>query len=151
MKRVGSIRKNEIQSSRNIGESDHPIDQPFAPSIQYDHGRFSILEAPIASSARHITYPISPSAGRIQDKNTILDTDSDEKERGYSIYTAIAHCNWKKRELHIFDCPGYPDFIGAPFLDEHGLFQAPFDMDFTYLYITLHISGNDFSGDECRI
>jgi elongation factor G len=50
--------------------------------------------------------------GRIQDKNTILDTDSDERERGYSIYTAIAHCNWKKRELHIFDCPGYPDFVG---------------------------------------
>lgn len=50
--------------------------------------------------------------GSVNAKNTVLDTDEDEKEKGYSIQTAIAHLEWNKKRFHIFDCPGYPDFIG---------------------------------------
>ena len=52
-------------------------------------------------------------AGRTDDKASLFDFEDDEKERGNSIETALAFCDWKGAQLNLIDAPGYPDFVGA--------------------------------------
>ena len=51
--------------------------------------------------------------GSVDDKSSILDCDDEEKERGHSIDSGIAHINRNGKEINIIDTPGYPDFCGA--------------------------------------
>ena len=41
----------------------------------------------------------------------IMDYAQDEKERGYSIDSSIAHFSWKDKEINIIDVPGYQEFF----------------------------------------
>ena len=50
--------------------------------------------------------------GSVKEKTTVLDYDSDEKERGHSVDVASARCEWKGKQINLIDTPGYPDFVG---------------------------------------
>ena len=49
--------------------------------------------------------------GRVEDGNTAMDFDDDEKKRGMSIYTSLAPCEWKDYKINTLDVPGFLDFI----------------------------------------
>ena len=51
--------------------------------------------------------------GAVDERNTISDYASDEKERKISIDASVLHCDWKGKRINIIDAPGYPDFTGA--------------------------------------
>lgn len=50
--------------------------------------------------------------GDVAEGTTVMDFDPEEKARKTSVETAVAHLNWKGRELNIVDAPGYGDFAG---------------------------------------
>jgi len=50
--------------------------------------------------------------GKVADKNTVSDSTDDEHERGHSIEIGVLHCDWKGKDFHLLDAPGYPDFQG---------------------------------------
>jgi len=54
--------------------------------------------------------------GTIEDKSTVCDFDDEEKQRGHSIHSALAHAEYKGKLINIIDTPGYPDFVGAALL-----------------------------------
>ncbi|RKY05589.1 MAG: elongation factor G, partial [Planctomycetota bacterium] len=54
--------------------------------------------------------------GAIEDKSTVCDYDDEEKQRGHSIHSALAHANYGGKLINIIDTPGYPDFVGAALL-----------------------------------
>ncbi len=49
--------------------------------------------------------------GRVEDGNTAMDFDEDEKKRGMSIYTSLAPIEWKEHKINVLDVPGFLDFI----------------------------------------
>lgn len=49
--------------------------------------------------------------GRIEDKNTVMDFEEEEKERGGSISTGIGYVEWQKNKINILDTPGDANFI----------------------------------------
>jgi elongation factor G len=51
--------------------------------------------------------------GSVDEKSSILDCDEEERQRGHSIDSALAHINYKGKEINLIDTPGYPDFLGA--------------------------------------
>jgi elongation factor G len=53
-----------------------------------------------------------PRLGRIEDKNTTMDYDSEETARGISIHSGVAHCEHAGNKVNIIDTPGYEDFVG---------------------------------------
>ena len=50
--------------------------------------------------------------GRIEDKNTVSDFDSEEQKRGISISTSLSTVPYKDKTLYILDTPGFADFVG---------------------------------------
>ena len=50
--------------------------------------------------------------GRIEDKNTVSDFDSEEQKRGISISTSLSTIPYKNKTLYILDTPGFADFVG---------------------------------------
>ena len=54
--------------------------------------------------------------GTIEDKSTVCDYDDEEKQRGHSIHSALAHADYGGKLINIIDTPGYPDFVGAALL-----------------------------------
>ncbi|MCD6394804.1 MAG: GTP-binding protein, partial [Planctomycetes bacterium] len=54
--------------------------------------------------------------GAVEDKTTVCDFDDEEKQRGHSIHSALAHANYGGKLINIIDTPGYPDFVGAALL-----------------------------------
>jgi len=54
--------------------------------------------------------------GTVEDKTTVCDYDDEEKQRGHSIHSALAHANYGGKLINIIDTPGYPDFVGAALL-----------------------------------
>ena len=51
-------------------------------------------------------------AGSVGDGNTVCDFEPEEKEKGHSLRSAMVHFDHKGRTYHLFDAPGYPDFVG---------------------------------------
>ena len=51
-------------------------------------------------------------AGRVDHRDTFLDTDVQERERGITIYTKNAMLSWKDCALTVIDTPGHTDFAG---------------------------------------
>ena len=49
--------------------------------------------------------------GQVDDGNTVTDYDEDEIERGITINTAQACCEWKDTKINLLDTPGYHAFI----------------------------------------
>jgi len=50
--------------------------------------------------------------GSVDDGNSILDFDAEEKDRQVSINAAIAPISWRDHDINIIDTPGYFDFVG---------------------------------------
>lgn len=50
--------------------------------------------------------------GDINQGNTTMDYEDEEKRRLMSTNLAVAHFQWKKATCHMVDVPGYMDFIG---------------------------------------
>ncbi len=50
--------------------------------------------------------------GRVDDRNSILDFEAEERERQVSISTALAPFEWKESKVNVLDTPGYFDFVG---------------------------------------
>ena len=69
-------------------------------------GKTSIAEAMLYCAGQ------TDRLGKIADGNTVLDFDSEEKKRKYSISLATASLVWKDIKINILDAPGYLDFEG---------------------------------------
>jgi elongation factor G len=52
--------------------------------------------------------------GNVDDGNSHLDYDDEEKRRKISIRSAVASIDWKNIHLNLIDTPGFDDFIGEP-------------------------------------
>ena len=50
--------------------------------------------------------------GKTEDGNTVMDFDEIEKAKGISIYTSLAHLEWKGLKINLLDLPGFYDFEG---------------------------------------
>ena len=50
--------------------------------------------------------------GSVDDGTSISDVDEEEKRRKFTIDCHLFHVDWKGKEIHLVDTPGYPDFIG---------------------------------------
>ncbi|WP_105614232.1 elongation factor G [Vallitalea okinawensis] len=50
--------------------------------------------------------------GRVEEKNTICDFDSEENKRGFSIGASMLPVEWDNNKINVLDTPGYFDFIG---------------------------------------
>ena len=48
--------------------------------------------------------------GRVDHKDAYLDFDSQERDRGITIYSKEAHMSWKDSEIYLIDTPGHVDF-----------------------------------------
>ena len=48
--------------------------------------------------------------GRVDHRDTFLDTDSQERERGITIFSKQARFFWKDMEATLLDTPGHVDF-----------------------------------------
>lgn len=48
--------------------------------------------------------------GRVDYRNTFLDTDAQERERGITIFSKQARFSWKGMEMTLLDTPGHVDF-----------------------------------------
>jgi elongation factor G len=70
-------------------------------------GKTSLAEAILHKTG------ITNRLGSVDDKSSIMDADEEEKHRGHSIDSALAHINFKGKEVNLIDTPGYPDFLGA--------------------------------------
>jgi len=53
-----------------------------------------------------------PRTGRVEDGNTVCDTDPEEQKRGISLSLALAPFEWKGHKVNLIDTPGYADFEG---------------------------------------
>lgn len=50
--------------------------------------------------------------GRTEDGTTVMDFDETEKSKGISVYTSLAHLEWKGLKINLLDLPGFYDFEG---------------------------------------
>ncbi|MGI6050034.1 MAG: elongation factor G [Acetivibrionales bacterium] len=69
-------------------------------------GKTTLVEAML-----HIT-GASDRFGSVVDGNTVMDYDSEEIKRKFSIYTSFAPVEWKNMKINVIDTPGYFDFVG---------------------------------------
>jgi elongation factor G len=49
--------------------------------------------------------------GRVDEGNTVTDSDEEEIQRRVSISTGIAHLEWNKTKVNVLDTPGYNIFM----------------------------------------
>jgi len=50
--------------------------------------------------------------GRVEEGNTVTDSDPEEQTRGMSLSLSIAPFEWKGHKINLIDTPGYADFVG---------------------------------------
>ncbi len=70
-------------------------------------GKTSLIEAILHKTG------VTTRLGSVDDKTSIMDCDEEEKHRGHSIDSGLAHIQYKGKEINIIDTPGYPDFYGS--------------------------------------
>lgn len=89
------MKNYEPHQIRNVGICSHS-----------GAGKTSLAEAMLYSSGATDRF------GKVDDGTTTLDFDKEEKERGITINTSIAPCQWKDCKINLVDTPGYFDFLG---------------------------------------
>lgn len=50
--------------------------------------------------------------GTVEGGTTVTDFDEVEKAKKFSVYTSVAHLNWKGIKINLLDLPGFYDFEG---------------------------------------
>lgn len=50
--------------------------------------------------------------GTVEGGTTVTDFDESEKAKKFSVYTSVAHLNWKGIKINLLDLPGFYDFEG---------------------------------------
>ncbi len=50
--------------------------------------------------------------GRVEDGNTVMDHDPEERDRAMSMSLGVAQFDWRGHKVNLLDTPGFPDFIG---------------------------------------
>src|SRR6478672_4626294 len=50
--------------------------------------------------------------GSVDDGTSLSDVEDEEKRRHITIDCHLLHLEWKGKQIHLIDSPGYPDFIG---------------------------------------
>ena len=65
----------------------------------------------LAEALLHATGAIS-ARGSVEKGSTVCDFDSQEKETGHSLNSAIVNFGYENTHVHLIDTPGYPDFAG---------------------------------------
>lgn len=50
--------------------------------------------------------------GSVDDGTSFSDVEDEEKRRHITIDCHLLHLEWKGKQVHLVDSPGYPDFIG---------------------------------------
>ena len=78
----------------------------FAVAGHGDTGKTTFVEVALHKAG------VTSRIGTVEDGTTVCDSDTQEKERGTSIDSAVVHLNHSGKELNIVDTPGYPEFIG---------------------------------------
>lgn len=53
--------------------------------------------------------------GKVEDKSTVSDFDSEEQARGMSISMSLIPVEYKNKKINILDTPGYFDFVGEQY------------------------------------
>ncbi|MDR1650154.1 MAG: elongation factor G [Synergistaceae bacterium] len=69
-------------------------------------GKTSLVEAMLFDSG------VITRMGRVEDKNTVSDFDSEEQKRSISINSSLCSFEYKGRTIHALDTPGFADFAG---------------------------------------
>lgn len=53
--------------------------------------------------------------GRVEDGNTAMDFENEEKAKLYSMSLSLGYCNWNKHRVNFLDTPGGANFITEAF------------------------------------
>ncbi len=69
-------------------------------------GKTTLVESLLAATGE------IASRGSVERGNTVCDFDSQEKELGHSLQTAVVSFKTGSTRVHAIDTPGYPDFAG---------------------------------------
>ncbi|UMZ74160.1 elongation factor G [Natranaerofaba carboxydovora] len=69
-------------------------------------GKTSLAEAMLYTSG------VNERLGKVDEGTSTTDYDKEEMERGITINTSVAPCEWKNCKINLVDTPGYFDFIG---------------------------------------
>ncbi|UCV03946.1 elongation factor G [Dechloromonas denitrificans] len=65
----------------------------------------------LAEALLHATGTIN-TRGSVEKGSTVCDFDTQEKEAGHSLSSAIVNFGYENTHVHLIDTPGYPDFAG---------------------------------------
>jgi elongation factor G len=65
----------------------------------------------LAEALLHATGAIA-AKGSVDRGSTVCDFDSQEKEAGHSLHSAVVNFAHEDTRIHLIDTPGYPDFAG---------------------------------------
>jgi len=90
-----SVRTSPLSSVRNLGILAH-----------VDAGKTTITERILYATG--ITYK----RGEVHDGTTVTDFDSQERDRGITIFAAAVTCGWDGHQVNLIDTPGHVDFSG---------------------------------------
>jgi elongation factor G len=69
-------------------------------------GKTSLVEAMLLESGK------LSRLGRVEDRNTVSDSDPEEQRRGQSLSLSVVSLQWKDHRVNVLDVPGYADFLG---------------------------------------
>ena len=86
------ITSNEIKNIAVIGHSGE--------------GKTTLCEAMLFNAG------VIDRMGTVEGGTTVTDFDDIEKAKKFSVYTSVAHLNWKGIKINLLDLPGFYDFEG---------------------------------------
>jgi len=89
------VSANPLSGVRNLGILAH-----------VDAGKTTITERILYVAG--ITYK----RGEVHDGTTVTDFDSQERDRGITIFAAAVSCGWNGHRINLIDTPGHVDFSG---------------------------------------
>jgi elongation factor G len=74
-------------------------------------GHTSCGKTSVAEALLHRAGMIA-SPGSLERGSTVCDHDALERKYQHSLYSAVAHLDYRDTRIHLLDTPGYPDFMG---------------------------------------